>query len=54
VKVDNGLTLQVMASVGRVLAGEDDAWEDLIERADLDMYRVKHLSRDGGRIPTQR
>jgi diguanylate cyclase (GGDEF)-like protein len=54
VKVDDGLTLQVMASVGRVLAGEDDSWEDLIERADLDMYRVKHLSRDGGRIPTQR
>jgi len=43
-------------SVGslRKLASNDDAWEDLIERADLDMYRVKHLGRDTRRIPSQR
>jgi diguanylate cyclase (GGDEF)-like protein len=58
VRVDDGLTLHIAASVGRVLAREDDPWEELIARADLDMYRVKHLSRTEtrteGRIPTQR
>jgi diguanylate cyclase len=53
-EVDDQLSLEVTASIGRVLASSEDAWEDLIERADLDMYRVKHLGRDGGRIPSQR
>ena len=39
------LRLEVTASIGHVLASGDDPWDDLIERADLDMYRIKHLRR---------
>jgi diguanylate cyclase (GGDEF)-like protein len=53
-EVGDELSLEVTASIGRVLASNDDAWEDLIERADLDMYRVKHLGRQGTSIPSQR
>jgi diguanylate cyclase (GGDEF)-like protein len=45
IELDGGLTLCVEASLGHVLATGDDPWQDLIERADLDMYRVKHLRR---------
>ena len=44
VRVDDEIVLQVCASIGHVVATGDERWEDLIERADLDMYRVKHLS----------
>ena len=54
VQVDEGLALPLHASIGRVLAREGDPWEELIDRADLDMYRVKHLGRTPGQIPTQR
>ena len=43
--VDEELTLSIGASIGHVLATGDDEPEALIERADLDMYRVKHLHR---------
>jgi diguanylate cyclase (GGDEF)-like protein len=39
----NELVLTVGASIGHVLATGDDEPEDLIERADLDMYRVKRM-----------
>jgi diguanylate cyclase (GGDEF)-like protein len=61
VRVDDEIELLVTASVGHVVATGEERWEDLIERADLDMYRVKHLSRGdlssepaGPRIPYQR
>jgi diguanylate cyclase (GGDEF)-like protein len=44
IQVDE-LLLEVSASIGHVLATGDDPWDDLIERADLDMYRIKHLRR---------
>jgi diguanylate cyclase (GGDEF)-like protein len=44
VRVDDEIVLQVSASIGHVVATGEERWEDLIERADLDMYRVKHLS----------
>jgi diguanylate cyclase (GGDEF)-like protein len=50
-ELDGGLRLEVEASVGFVLAGPEDSWEELLERADLEMYRIKHL-RDG--LPAQR
>lgn len=45
------LQLTVTASIGYVTASGDDPWDDLIERADLDMYRVKHLRRQGLSAP---
>jgi diguanylate cyclase len=62
IEVDADLTLEVTASIGSVLASSEDAWDELIERADLDMYRIKHLARGDmqvttplrPRIPTQR
>ena len=45
IQVDDELTLQLGASIGSVLASGDEEWAELIERADLDMYRVKHLAR---------
>jgi diguanylate cyclase (GGDEF)-like protein len=45
IHVDDGLSIEIGASIGHVLATGDDHWEELIERADLDMYRVKHLGR---------
>jgi diguanylate cyclase (GGDEF)-like protein len=47
IQVDDDITLEVGATIGHVLATGDDAWQDLIERADLDMYRLKHLRRSG-------
>jgi GGDEF domain-containing protein len=61
VRVDDEIVLQVTASIGHVIATGEERWEDLIERADLDMYRVKHLSKGDlttaprqGRVPHQR
>jgi diguanylate cyclase (GGDEF)-like protein len=57
IEVDDDVVLQLHASIGHVLARSGDAWQDLIERADLDMYRVKHLGRESDapvRVPTQR
>jgi diguanylate cyclase len=45
VRVDDELVLTLAASVGHVLAAGAEQAMDLIERADLDMYRVKHLRR---------
>lgn len=54
VRVDDEIVLHVSASIGHVVANGDERWEDLIERADLDMYRVKHLSRgDLTAVPPQ-
>jgi diguanylate cyclase (GGDEF)-like protein len=50
--LDGGLVLPVKASVGHVLATPHEGWEELLERADLEMYRVKHLVR--GDVPAQR
>jgi diguanylate cyclase len=47
VRVDDELSLSLEASIGHVLSGGEDQSSDLIERADLDMYRVKHLRRGG-------
>jgi diguanylate cyclase len=47
VQVDAELSLGIAASIGHVLAGGDELGTDLIERADLDMYRIKHLRRGG-------
>ncbi|MDX6214703.1 MAG: hypothetical protein QOG99_287 [Frankiales bacterium] len=47
IQVDDEITLEVGATIGHVLATGHDAWQDLIERADLDMYRLKHLRRSG-------
>ena len=58
IRVDDELTVEIGASIGHVLATGDDRWEELIERADLDMYRVKHLRRGNidlnSTIPIQR
>jgi diguanylate cyclase (GGDEF)-like protein len=61
IRVDDELSLEIGASIGHVLATGDESWQDLIERADLDMYRVKHLRRGeitiqakGASIPQQR
>jgi len=59
IAVDDEVILQVHASIGHVMAGPDDSWDELIERADLDMYRVKHLVRGSvtesrQEIPSQR
>jgi len=51
ITVDDELTLPVQASVGHVVAGPGDRWEELIERADLDMYRVKHLVHGNAQAP---
>jgi diguanylate cyclase (GGDEF)-like protein len=45
IDADNGLRLLIHASIGHVLATGDESWDDLIERADLDMYRTKHVRR---------
>jgi diguanylate cyclase (GGDEF)-like protein len=45
IPIDGDLTLEVGATIGHVLATSHDPWQDLIERADLDMYRLKHLRR---------
>ena len=50
--MENGMVLPVEASVGHVLASREEGWEELLERADLEMYRVKHLSKDP--VPSQR
>jgi diguanylate cyclase (GGDEF)-like protein len=61
VRVDDEIVLQISASIGHVVATGEERWEDLIERADLDMYRVKHLSNGDlkpvtrqSRVPHQR
>ena len=51
-ELEGGLVLPVQASVGQVLANREEGWEELLERADLEMYRVKHLVR--GAVPPQR
>jgi diguanylate cyclase (GGDEF)-like protein len=51
-ELEGGLVLPVQASVGHVLAGHDEGWEELLERADLEMYRVKHHIH--GSVPEQR
>ncbi|HUR14907.1 MAG TPA: GGDEF domain-containing protein [Mycobacteriales bacterium] len=56
VRVDDEIVLLLTASIGHVVATGEEHWEDLIERADLDMYRVKHLGRGNLRarsIPKQ-
>jgi diguanylate cyclase (GGDEF)-like protein len=45
VQVDAELSLGIAASIGHVLAGGEELGTDLIDRADLDMYRIKHLRR---------
>ncbi len=64
ITLDGKHAVVVSGSVGHVLAAANETWEDLLERADLDMYRVKHLRRgdvrvDGadthpGHVPSQR
>jgi GGDEF domain-containing protein len=51
-ELEGGLVLPVRASVGHVLAAPGEGWEELLERADLEMYRVKHQIR--GSVPEQR
>jgi len=54
VQVDDELVLSLDASIGHVLANGEDHATDLIERADLDMYRVKHLRRGDIVVPQSR
>jgi diguanylate cyclase (GGDEF)-like protein len=54
IQLDDDLTVVIGASIGHVIASGDDPWEDLIERADLDMYRVKHLRRGDIHVTSQR
>ncbi len=64
ITLDGRHSVVVGGSVGHVMAADNESWEDLLDRADLDMYRVKHLRRgnehvdsadtDAGHLPSQR